>query len=159
MFVIEPTKYKTTEELHAIVSPYIISTKSIWLPDYTLTVSKGYPGLIYNPNATSLIQVELFEVIDTEIENYKACISNRHITWETINKEVYDTQGNEIKRDILIPVLKPLTSILSISPIYHPAPSLTNWTLRDNKYLLEQKELASRKLETNDNYYPTAMEL
>jgi hypothetical protein len=158
MFVIEPTRYKSKEELHSIVSPYIISTKSIWLPGYTLTVSKGYPGLIYNPNATSLIQVELFEV--TEVENYKACISNRHITWEILNQEVYDSNGKAVtENNILVPVLKPLTSILSISPIYYPAPSLVNWTTQDNRYQLEQHELAARKLETNDNFYPTAMEL
>jgi hypothetical protein len=158
MFIIEPTRYKTTEEWHSIVSSYILSSKSIWLPQYTLTVSKGHPGLIYNPNATSLIQVELFEV--TEVEDYKACISSRHITWETVNEEVYDIKGNAVKdTNILVPVLKPLSSILSISPIYYPAPALVTWTAQDNRYLLEQHELAARKLETNDNFYPTAMEL
>ena len=161
MLFIEPTQYKTKEKYHYSINPYIETISEAWLPGYSLAVSKGYPGILANSTAPSLIQVELFQIKEEDVNNYKSLIANRHMTWETIT-ELYDTQGKLITGTILAPVLRPINSIFSMSPIYYLADNISIWTQQINNSTLEQKELTLRKLaqqESEENYYPTAMEI
>jgi hypothetical protein len=160
MYIIEPTKYKTGEEFH-YVSDYVKSVKKAWLTNYSLTVSRVAPGIVYNPTG-KLIQVELFEIDNKEVEQYKAIVGNRHMTWEYIT-EVYLETG-ELSKDITIlaPVLKPLNTLFTLEPIYRIAPQLTEWTAQANATILAKEQAASLKesqLEYQNRYCPAAMDI
>lgn len=152
--IIEATRYKKGEQYHEVISNYVKSIEEVWLPNHAIGISKGYPGIAYKSDS-ALIKAQLFEIEDSDTEDYKRCLSNRHITWEVI-PEVYDSKGSSIK-NVLAPVLKPINSIFSVAPIYHLTTEVQEWTEKSNAaYLLEIER--NNRIKQWDNI-PTAMEI
>lgn len=150
--VIEATRFKVGEQYHDVVSDYINSVKEVWLPDHAIAISKGCPGIAYKKD-NPLIKVQLFDIDDTDIEDYKNFISNRHITWNII-KEVYDNKGLPIN-NVLAPILKPLNPY-TVTPIYHLIDNIREWTEKQNSaYLLD----IERKAKSTIYEIPSAMEI